>query len=163
MNDCVQLRSSPATDQALRAALESALVKRIVGLQRRPCIYQSSFALEELTLEFDQGEELSVMFKDIGPHALHEEARSAKPEFLFNPRREIAVYRDLLSRHQLGTANLIAAVEQDDPPRSWLFLEDVEGIELYQTGEIELWQSAARSLRMLHASVPASDVTELPL
>jgi aminoglycoside phosphotransferase (APT) family kinase protein len=35
--------------------------------------------------------------------------------------------------------------------RSWLFIEHLEGKELYQTGEWEVWESVARGLARMHA------------
>jgi hypothetical protein len=76
----------------------------ISEVQRRPCEYRSSFALEEITVSFADGRCLSVMFKDLGWHSLDEAGRQAKPEHLYDPLREIEVYRRVLARASLGTA-----------------------------------------------------------
>ncbi|HKT83564.1 MAG TPA: aminoglycoside phosphotransferase family protein, partial [Solirubrobacterales bacterium] len=81
---------------------------------------------------------------------LDEGARLAKPEFLHDPAREPAVYAalaDLLS----GPPRYFGAVVEAD--RHWLFVEWVEGRELYQVGEPELWCAVASWLGEMHATL----------
>jgi Ser/Thr protein kinase RdoA (MazF antagonist) len=121
-------------------------------LRRRPSAYRTSFPLEELDLTLEDGSELRLLFKDLAWASLEESARLAKPEFLHDPRREPAVYASLLAPHGLGPryygATIAPAAE-----RYWLFVEWVEGRELYQVGELELWQATARWLGEMHASL----------
>lgn len=55
----------------LHAALEDALSsysgrqRRIAKLERRPTLYYSSFAMEELGVRLDDGTTLELMFKDL--------------------------------------------------------------------------------------------------
>jgi len=101
-----------------------------------------------MDVSFDDGTVLQVMFKDLG-HLL-EGAQKAKPAFLYEPWREIATYRFILVTQLLGTATCYAAVVDRQAGRYWLFLERITGRELYQEGEIGVWQEAARWLAGLH-------------
>ena len=87
--------SRPASDPGERAAtadlvaaLEPAL-GRIARLDRRASAYSSSFALEELDVQLAGGPALALVFKDLGREGLLRGARAAKPDFLYEPRREI--------------------------------------------------------------------------
>jgi len=138
----------------LRAVLEELLTtyfgypRRIVTLRRHPSRYATSFALEDFDVMFDDGRQLQMVFKDLGEEGLHEAARVAKPRFLYDPLREIATYRDILSREALGTAECYGAVV--DAGRAWLFLEKVQGQELYQIGELAVWSEVACWLAGMH-------------
>src|SRR5205823_5362026 len=56
------------------------------------------------------------------------------------------------------TPELHAAAVDEDAGRFWLFLERVEGVELYQVGELERWQQVLRWLARLHeADLPRHD------
>jgi thiamine kinase-like enzyme len=164
MTDCLtQLRSSSATDGALRQLIEQALGHAVGDIHRRPCAYQTSFALEELTIECDGDGPMQLIFKDIGWQSLHESARWTRPAFIFDDRREIEVYSQVLARHDLGTAKFIASAVDSASSRYWLLMEDVRGIELYQTDDLALWQAAARWLRRTHATIELSTLHDLPL
>jgi Ser/Thr protein kinase RdoA (MazF antagonist) len=149
-----------ASDLALRDSLESALAGAGLGppreICRRPSAYRTSFPLEELDLTLEDGAELRLIFKDLAWSALGEAARLAKPKFLHDPRREPAVYASVLSPRGFGPRYYGSDI---DPRagRYWLFVERVEGRELYQVGEVELWQAVARWLGEMHASL-AGDV-----
>ena len=57
----------------------------------------------------------------------------AKPRFLHDPEREPAVYAKLLPQAPPGPPRCFGALAE--PGRHWLFLERVEGRELFQVGE----------------------------
>jgi hypothetical protein len=146
-----------ASTPTLQAAVEQALasyfgrLRRVVALQRRPSTYRSSFPLEEFEVRLEDGTALPLMFKDLSPHALPDSVRRAKPEFVFNPLREIAVYGSILDCQRFGTACCYGAVVEPEIERYWLFLEKVPGLELYQLGDLAAWQQAARWIATLHA------------
>jgi len=150
------LRLVRPTDSEVRGGLERALstagLKIGKQMRRRPSAYRTSFPLEELDLTLEDGSELRLIFKQLAWAALDEEARLAKPEFLHDPLREPAVYASVLAPHRLGPRYYGAAI---DPAaeRYWLFVERVEGRELYQVGDLKLWQAAARWLGGMHASL----------
>jgi hypothetical protein len=151
------------SDEELVAALERALrestgeTRRIRRLVRRSSSYQSSFPLEELTLNFDDGRQLNLIFKNVGPRALPSVARRAKPDFLADPQREINVYRTILTDVELGTPRFYGSVIDADGDRFWLFLENVAGQELYQIGNIDLWFATARWLARFHSRFSRGD------
>lgn len=140
----------------LRAALQSCLdhtfgvPRPIATIERRVSDYRSSFALEELTVEFKCGQTLSIIFKSLGRKALAAGARQAKPEFLDDPLREIEVYRTILAREAWGTAVCYGTVVDEARDRYWLFLEKVPGVELNTVGDFAVWQHVARWLARMH-------------
>lgn len=124
--------------------------RRIVRLERETSAYHSSFPLEELTVWFAEGEPLHLIFKNLNPRALSTAARAAKPTFLDDPLREIELYRNVLDSHLLGTAICYGSIVDAPAERFWLFLEKVQGRELYQVGEFDIWRQVARWLAHLH-------------
>jgi hypothetical protein len=166
--------SPPAMDLHLRLAVEQALdghtggLRRILSVERVPSPYRASCALEQLRVRFEGRDPLDIIFKDLGPEALSEEARQIKPQFLHDPRREIEVYRDLLSIAPLGTPLCYGSVVDDRAGRYWLFLERVAGRELYQIGDLDTWRDVAHWLALFHTTFTglapvagASDVRQL--
>ena len=145
-----------ATTQAL---LGRHLGRRgpVIALAHRPSAYRTSSPLEELDAWLDDGTELRLVLKDLGPRALSPAARAAKPAFLIDPLREIEVYRDLLAPAALGTPTFYGASVEPESDRYWLLLERVAGLELYQVGELAPWQAAARWLAGLHARFGADE------
>jgi len=146
--------AAPPSDAALRGALEPALARAGLGapraLRRRPSEYRTSFPLEVLELDYEAGQTLKLAFKQLDWDRLDEGARLAKPEFLHDPAREPAVYAalaDLLA----GPPRYFGAVVEAE--RHWLFVEWVEGRELYQVGELELWCAAASWLGEMHETL----------
>src|SRR6266404_5211039 len=124
----MQSTSSPKTDE-LREALGRLLAENhirglpIVALERRASAYRSSFPLEEIRLSLSDGAARDIVFKDLNRQSLSEAVRHAKPEFVYDPLREIDTYRKFLAEEQLGTAHCYGAVVDDKIGRYWLFLE----------------------------------------
>jgi thiamine kinase-like enzyme len=141
----------PANSE-LRSALERALAN--VGLEpigeaeRRLSPYRTSFPIEELRVELAGRGQVRLGCKRLDWAALEPEAQLAKPRFLHDPEREPAVYRSLLPHAPTGPPEFFGATEETD--RHWLFFEWVEGRELFQVGERELWEQAARWLARFH-------------
>jgi hypothetical protein len=148
----------PGTTE-VRADLERALGHRrgapvsIESLERRPCAYRTSFALEELDVALADGTRLRLMLKDLSRAGLHEQALAAKPELLYEPIREIHVYRDLLDGAGLGTAEYHGSSIDPARDRWWLFIENVVGDALWQIGEFDVWEEAARWLARMHGAL----------
>jgi hypothetical protein len=143
----------------IRAQLERALGERrgapvsIECLERRPCAYRTSFALEELDVALADGTRLRLMLKDLSRAALHQDALAAKPELLYEPMREIHVYRDLLDDAGLGTAEYHGSSINPAQDRWWLFIENVVGDALWQIGEFDVWEETARWLARMHGTL----------
>jgi hypothetical protein len=154
--------SNIATEE-LRDALERALrdsgnPHRVTGMERSPCVFTSSFTLEELAVELDDGTQLGLMFKDLGATGLSERARAAKPDFLYDPIREIEAYRSILAPAQLGTAAFYGSDVDPAQGRFWLFIENVPGTALWQIGELEVWEAVARWAAELHGRFAGEQV-----
>jgi aminoglycoside phosphotransferase (APT) family kinase protein len=142
-------------DSELRAGLERALdgagLELAGPIGRRPYEYRTSFPLEELRVELAGEGPVTLLFKQLDREALEPEAQVAKPSFLHDPEREPAVYERLLPQAPAGPPRCFGAVVE--PGRHWLFLERVEGRELFQVGERELWEQAARWLARFHVAM----------
>jgi hypothetical protein len=162
VNDALGQGTLTSATQELRLAIETVLARgsgswpRIAEIRRRPFEYQSSYALEDIVVSFEDGTKLDLIFKDLSWHGLSAEGRRVKPLFLLNPLREIAVYQGVLPSHSIPAARYYGSVVAPDGDGCWLFLEKVRGVELYQVGDFALWQEAARWLARMHARmVPA--------
>jgi hypothetical protein len=102
----------------------------------------------------DDGRRVQVVFKELSPHEVSQRTRQAKPEFLYDPLREIDVYRRILSTAagaDLGAPRLYASIADAEQQRFGLFLERVRGVALNETGDFALWDCAARWLALLHS------------
>jgi len=147
--------TSGPSDSDLRSALERALAEAGLELasavERRPYAYRTSFPLEVLRVELVGEGEVTLLFKQLDWEALEPKARLAKPRFLHDPEREPAVYVELLPQAPAGPPRCFGALVESD--RHWLFLEWVEGRELFQIGERKLWEQAARWLARFHAAM----------
>jgi aminoglycoside phosphotransferase (APT) family kinase protein len=142
-------------DSELRAGLERALAGAGLELgeamERRPYDYRTSFPLEELRVDLVGEGPVTLLFKQLDWEALEPEAQVAKPRFLHDPEREPWVYREPLPQAPPGPARFFGAVTE--PDRHWLFVERVEGRELFQVGERALWEEAARWLARFHLAM----------
>jgi hypothetical protein len=156
MNRPLDVIGQPANADELEAALGSVLSRHFGGrrcvarLARRSSDYSSSFPLEELDVKLEDGAVLELMFKNVSWHALLEQARRAKPPFLYDPLREIETYRTVLAPDRLGTAVFYGTVVDEERGRYWLFLERVPGLRLAHVGEFPTWLEAARYLAVMH-------------
>src|SRR3954470_237550 len=121
------------SDDELRKFVRSALAGRrkdashLRTVNRSLYDYHSSFAIELLEAEFEDGSQLPLIFKDLSPHALLEEARRVRPRHLYRPEREIVAYREILAAADLGTATSYGSLVDHDTQRHWLLLEKVAG------------------------------------
>ncbi len=124
--------------------------------------YRSSFALTDITVSLADGRVLSIIFKNLGWDWLTTAGKRAKSELLYDPAREIEVYRHVLSGAALGTAHLYGAIVDPDRQRHWLFIEKAPGAELYQNGDLDVWCLAARWLAGLHNDAGVRRAAESP-
>jgi hypothetical protein len=139
--------TAPPTDRELVELLGNG--REAFVISRRPYRYATSAPLEELQVKIG-GSELAMIFKDLSRERLIGDARVTKPAFLYEPAREIETYARILAPARLGPS-LVAAVTQADPPRHWLLLEKVPGVELWQVGELAVWEAVAAWLGGFHA------------
>jgi hypothetical protein len=107
----------------LLPALEEILARHngdlggIVELRSKLCDEQTSYSLVDLEIDFESGDVLRILLKDLGLENLHEIARLVKPEFLYNPMREIKTYQELLAHNCLDTAHYHGAVVRPEKNR----------------------------------------------
>ena len=132
--------------------LAAAIGRPVASFRRRTWEYHTSHPMQELQVELADGTALDLLFKDLDADRQLPEARRTRPAFLYNPRREIDVYRDVLSRAHLDTPTFYGAVidPRRESERHWLFVEYVRGVPLWQC-ELHMWPAAARWLKTLHA------------
>src|SRR3954469_16662127 len=152
------------SDDELRKFVRSALAGRrkdashLRTVNRSLYDYHSSFAIELLVAEFEDGTQLPLIFKDLSPHALLEEARRLRSSEPYQPEREIVVYRQILAGADLGTATCYGSVIDHEAHRYWLLLEKVAGDELYTIGEFSTWLEVARWLARAHSQFAESSL-----
>jgi Ser/Thr protein kinase RdoA (MazF antagonist) len=151
--------SSTPSDGELAEALDGVLRKADLDpareLRRSSSEYRSSFPLEELDVELMDGTRLRLAFKRLDRQCLGDQAKLAKPSFLHDPGREPAVYESVLARTLPGPPRYYGSAIDSAAERHWLFVEWVEGRELYQVGELELWCAAGRWLGEMHVKLGA--------
>ncbi|MGH9135748.1 MAG: phosphotransferase family protein [Acidimicrobiales bacterium] len=119
------------TDDELLAALPGA-----ASLSRVPYEYATSSPLHELEVRFDDGRVETLLLKHLMP--------GSKPPFLYEPRRDIDTYLRILGPAGIG-ARCYAAGD------TWQVLEKVPGVELWQIGDLAVWEAVARWLAAFHA------------
>lgn len=157
----------PAPGQ-LRAVLSRALERRmprrrIVGMERAPCPYGSSWWLEEITIDLDDESRITLVFKNLVHEANGSAARQVKPAFVTDPAREPWVYQNLLMDAPPGPPRLWAAVTDFAAARHWLFIERVNGAPLAHVGDRDAWCAAAEWLGRFHATAPVRRSAHGPL
>jgi hypothetical protein len=157
MKSAVFKKPKPLVPTArLKSALQSVLSHHfgetlsVHSLRRRVSDYCSSYLIEELDVTLSNDQTLQLVFKDLSPRALISTARDVKPDFLYEPLREIECYRALLAPHELGTAKCYGAVVEEKRARFWLFLERVPPALLWQMGDFSVWIHAAQWLAGAH-------------
>jgi hypothetical protein len=146
------------SDQAalsLQELLGQAGLGPITALERRPSPFRTSFPTEEIDLRLANGEEHRLLGKRLDRGGLSSTAQLAKPRFLHDPEREPWVYRTLLPQAPSGPPRFFGSAEVEG--ERWLFVERIEGRELFQVGERALWEEAARWLARFHLAM-ASDL-----
>jgi Phosphotransferase enzyme family len=158
-------RTGAAATGELRATVQEVLSdyygkqRTIKELQRVPFAYSTSYALEHLSVVLTTGEEVKLIFKDSSREALLAGAHAAKPSFLYDPRREIETYRQILMPNALTTPICFGARVDARIDRYWLFIEYVPGWTLFEVEEV-LWIEAARWVAALHARFKTSDTLD---
>jgi Phosphotransferase enzyme family len=140
------MTAGPVPDGELIEALRGKLDGRpIVALRRARYRYATSAPLEVVRVEVEGGEETALILKDLARERLPANALAAKPEFLHQPRRELETYRGILGPAGIGPRCFAAS-------RDWLLLEKVAGVELWQVGELQVWERVAGWLGGFHAA-----------
>ena len=136
-------------------SLESAVAQVFgeagpVAIAYRPYPFRTSFPIVEVEVRFGDGTLTRVLAKNVSRAGLDPTTVRVKPEVVYDARREIDVYERILAGSELGTPAYHGSAG------SWLLLEHVAGVELWQVGEIELWEEAARWLARMHERLGAA-------
>src|SRR4051794_19289375 len=118
-------------DAEVREALATSLHREIASVRAKPCIYHTSHVMRQLDVTLTDGTKLALMFKDCGPAGWFDAAKRVKPAFLYDPRREIEVYRDVLAKN-LGAPTFYGHTIDEPNQRYWLFIENVRATPLWQ-------------------------------
>jgi hypothetical protein len=147
-----------AVAAAVRALTSSA---HVTADPVRPHAYAKSSPLFTTTVHVD-GRAIDVVIKDVTWSSLLPGASQVKPSLLYDPMREVAMYRDVL-RHVDGPAAFYGHHLDEATGRQLLIIELVDGLELCDVGELEVWTATARWLGRFHAGARLDDATEVPL
>jgi Phosphotransferase enzyme family len=114
-------------------------------LERRPYQYATSAPLDELRVRLRGGSELTLILKELARERLIGDARTSKPEFVYEPERELVTYRDVLAPEGIGPRFYGAGAGE------WFVMEKVRGVELWQVGELPVWEAVSAWLGGFHA------------
>ena len=137
---------SAPTDAEIISSLDGLRVARI---ERKAYAYATSYPLEEVTAILDDGRELRLILKDLTWERQLGDARRSKPRFLYEPRRCIETYRQVLAGRGVGAVRH-GHFADDASGRYWVVIERVPGVELWQIGDLGAWESVARWLARFH-------------
>jgi hypothetical protein len=143
-------------DDELRSLLRGALAVRfgrdreVRQLTRRPWDYYSSFTIEALEVALSDGSSLSLLAKDLGKAGRLKSGSHLKPEFLYDPMREIEMYQSVLAEGESGAPDFFGSVVDPAAGRYLLLLERVNGLPIWQFAEMEIWRAAAQWLARFH-------------
>ncbi len=129
------LEANPAKVDALHPCLERRF-GGIRAIHRADFEESTSFPLEILTVELEDGRTAKVLLKDLSSSRLPKDDLAARRD------RERGVYRDLLSKEDLGTAECYGTVWDESSGRFWLLLELVDGRLLRDSRFVD-WVKAA--------------------
>lgn len=124
--------------------------RSIAAFDRRLCPYSSSFRIDEIDVRLDDGSRVRLVLKDMSRESMVEDARRARPEFLYEPRREINAYRYILPYAPEGTPAFYGAVTHPPADRYWLLLEQVMGLPLWQVGDVAIWEQTSDWIARFH-------------
>jgi len=153
----------PPSDSDLGEVLARVLTPgRVVRFERAVSRYASSYPLEELKVWLDDGQLLELMMKDVGSGSLSQDAQLAKPGFLRNPWREIKAYLEVVPLAEDGPPKFYGAEVDEGTGRFLIFIEKVPGVELFQVGDLEIWQAVARWLARFHLATEAAAISAPP-
>jgi Ser/Thr protein kinase RdoA (MazF antagonist) len=147
----------PVTDQELRAGLQRALGRPVAGLRRRAHPYASTHPVEEVEVTVAGGAPLRLVLKDLAGSCCGDLGERAA---LLDPRREIEAYALLGGRVAGAPACHVAAAETPGDG-AWIVLDAVDGVPLWQRGDLASWRAAARWLSRLHAGGPPAGARHL--
>src|SRR5207245_1803319 len=116
---------------------------RLIEISRKPYAFGTSHRLDEVEMERPDGTRTTLLRKDLRWSQFGVSARDVKPDFLYDPQREIEAYQ-ILAKFDLGLPKVY------ETGADWFVLEKVPGVELWQIGDLDTWIDAAGWLARLH-------------
>jgi aminoglycoside phosphotransferase (APT) family kinase protein len=125
----------------------------VAALRKQESQFATTSRLWELEVTLTDGTTLSVVHKESGRRARLPGAPRTVPAFVYDPKREIRVYEQLLENHRLSTPRLYACDVNPRAGRYWLFLERVPGMQLRWAVEPSAWHRAAAWLARAHTAL----------
>lgn len=125
---------------------------RVTGVLRRKEKETSSFSAERVLVTLSDGSSLPLFFKDLNPESLTSTARSVRPLDLEPSRRELSMYRSVLSARDHGTLEMYAYRWEPESSCYWIFLEDGGDELLRDSTLVEEWAEAARWAARFHVT-----------
>jgi hypothetical protein len=137
-------------------ARHSGRARRVVELQCHESPYRSTSPIVEVLVRLADGARMQLLVKDVGSGSGVRNQDGGKPGVLADPEREIEVYRSVLDRLGMGTPLFYGAVQDFSRGHHLLVLEKVSGVELFQVGDVRVWESAARWLARFHVRCEGS-------
>jgi len=166
----------PPIDDRISRLIVKTLEEGLSRLQRRPVRVRemrrafarssSTFHTERLRVFLDRDEKpLRVFLKDLHPEHQVTDARALHRLNRTAWRRELDMYRSILSRERFGTLHVYACRWEPDRGRCWLFLEDAGRTLLNDVLDLGEWTDAARWAARFHAAtrdLPANQTRFLP-
>jgi hypothetical protein len=120
---------------------------QIVAVESQPLYTFSTHPIEQLQVTLDDGQQLSVIFKQL---------QLKCDRHIRHRGKEVRIYERLLGGRHLGTPALYASLYDEANHRYWLFLEDVGEWKL-EYCDVEEWVAAFRWLARLHATYYGQD------
>lgn len=121
-------------------------------ISREPFEYATSFPMELVRLDLEDGRSQELVLKHLNRAVLADGVRVAKPEFVHDPRREPYVYEKLLEPRGLD-GGVFRAAWSPQEDESWLLLARVDGRVLFESGKLAHWQGAARLAAEIHSTM----------
>lgn len=136
----------------VRSVLEPTYPDRsITRLCTQSYPYATSFRLDEVTVELDDGRRDVLILKDFDRAKMLPDARRHRPFVSDQGHREIETYRRLLAPAGIGP-RCQATVVDSTLPRHWLLTEKVRGVELWQCGDLAVWERVVRWIAEFHVA-----------
>jgi len=153
--------SAAVEDALARIAAHNGVAAPAV-VNRQPFSYRTSFPLEAVEIRHQDGSRESLIVKQIDWRRLDEQARLAKPSWLFDPVREPLVYERVLPDGEPGPPRLHGWISAEEAG-SLLFVERIHGPVLWQSGDAGVWEEVARWLARNQLRVDVAARNGLPL
>jgi hypothetical protein len=147
------------TTELMRETLQEGLARlrgrpvHVHELRRETHPTTTSLWTERLQARLDGGEELPVFFKDLNPESLIAAARGIHTTDLAPGRRELRMYRRVLSRQRFGTPELYAWRWEPRRGLMGLFLEYAGLLKVRHSSDFTHWLAAARWAARFHSRV----------